>query len=141
MPPETLTNLTLNIPVYRKGVKDSSMDGQKQLELPDHESKAVQPPAMQTIQCAAAQAVASHRWSDSAVQAYGEIQTWPCKSVETDACQPRWAVYHPGRPCPFHPVLWGTVVGCMASPAASRRPGRRRLYCRGQGRPSPQHPA
>ncbi|KAL3245665.1 hypothetical protein MRX96_058197 [Rhipicephalus microplus] len=38
---ETSTNLTLDI-------KDSSVDGQK-LELPDHEPKAVQPQAMQTI--------------------------------------------------------------------------------------------
>ncbi|KAL3245666.1 hypothetical protein MRX96_058198 [Rhipicephalus microplus] len=38
---ETSTNLTLDI-------KDSSMDGQK-LELPDHETKAVQPQPMQTI--------------------------------------------------------------------------------------------
>ncbi|KAL1415201.1 hypothetical protein MTO96_006876 [Rhipicephalus appendiculatus] len=53
MPPETLTNLTLDIPVFRKGVKDSSMDWQKKLELSDDESKAVQPAAVQTTPCAA----------------------------------------------------------------------------------------
>ncbi|KAH7983060.1 hypothetical protein HPB52_008900 [Rhipicephalus sanguineus] len=115
MPPVTSTNLTFNMPVFRKGLKDSSVYRLKQYELLDHESKAVQPPAVRTIQnnyprCA--QAVASHRWSDSVAQTHGEvsqpdgtrIQIWPCRTAETDPSKPRLAVYHPGSPCPFHPV-------------------------------------
>ncbi|KAH7983431.1 hypothetical protein HPB52_011962 [Rhipicephalus sanguineus] len=101
MPPVPSTN----IPVFQKGVKDSSVDEQKQWELPDHESKAVQPTAAQTIptdpRCT--QTVASHRWSGPAFRAYAEvsqphgtqIQTWRCRTVETDASQPRWSTCNP----------------------------------------------
>ncbi|KAL1415194.1 hypothetical protein MTO96_006869 [Rhipicephalus appendiculatus] len=106
------------------------MDGQKQLELSDHESKAVQPQAMQTIQANNprwALAVVSTRRSHPVSQASAEvsqphgtqIQTWPCRTVETDASQPHWAVYHPGSPCAFHPLPWTRA----AAPPAPRHPG------------------
>ncbi|KAL1432114.1 hypothetical protein MTO96_013454 [Rhipicephalus appendiculatus] len=93
IPPVSSTNLTFNVPVFQKGVKDSGTDEQKQWELPDHETEAVQTIPTNDPRCA--QAVASHRWFDSAVQAHAEvsqphgtqIQTWSCRTVETDASQ------------------------------------------------------
>ncbi|KAL1478983.1 hypothetical protein MTO96_015971 [Rhipicephalus appendiculatus] len=80
-----------------------------------HESNATQPPATQAIQANdphCTQAVAYHRWSDSAIKVRAKdsqpigthIQNWPSRTVETDASQPRWAVCHPGSPCPGQSV-------------------------------------
>uniref|UniRef100_A0A224YAX0 Uncharacterized protein n=1 Tax=Rhipicephalus zambeziensis TaxID=60191 RepID=A0A224YAX0_9ACAR len=144
IPPVPSTNLTFNVPVFQKGVKDSGTDEKKQWELPDHESEAVQPPAVQTIptndpRCA--QAVASHRWFDSAFQADAEvsqlhgtrIQTWRCRTVETDASQPGWADQE-AQACRSH----GTRVPIVPAPWHPGHPG---LYCRDQGCPSPLSPA
>lgn len=63
-PPLPSTSLAANTTVFQKGFKDSSIDEQKQWELPDDESKAVQPPAVQAISIndpGGSQAVASNR--------------------------------------------------------------------------------
>ncbi|KAL1432120.1 hypothetical protein MTO96_013460 [Rhipicephalus appendiculatus] len=120
IPPVPSTNLTFNIPVFQRGVNDSGTDEQKQWELPDHETEAVQTIPTNDPRCA--QAVASHRWFDSAVQAHAEvsqphgsqIQTRSCRTVETDASQPGWAdqearasrsqgIRVPMVPTPWHP--------------------------------------
>ncbi|KAH7984404.1 hypothetical protein HPB52_020367 [Rhipicephalus sanguineus] len=122
MPPVLSTNLTFNILVFQKGVKDSSMDEQKQWELLDNESKAVQRPALQTIQTndpRCAQAVASHCWSNRAVQARVKVSqpnhtlknTWSSRTVETGASQPCWDSFHPTSPCPGQPFPCHLCLG------------------------------
>ncbi|KAL1478984.1 hypothetical protein MTO96_015972 [Rhipicephalus appendiculatus] len=102
MPPVHSTNLTFNMPVFQKGVKESSVDEQKPWNevyksritiptLPSHR------PGKQSRPTIRVQAVACHGWYDSAIQARAKdsqphgthIQNWPSITVESDASQPR----------------------------------------------------
>uniref|UniRef100_A0A224YAL3 Uncharacterized protein n=1 Tax=Rhipicephalus zambeziensis TaxID=60191 RepID=A0A224YAL3_9ACAR len=140
MPLVPSTNLTFNIPVFQNGVKDSSLDEQKQ--LPDHESEAVHSLVAQenqTNDSRRAQVVTRHHLSDSAVQARVEvrkphgthIQTWPSRTFETNPGEPRWAACHPGSPslgqavprhlCLGWPAPWHPGAQANKSPNAELR--------------------
>ncbi|KAL1415195.1 hypothetical protein MTO96_006870 [Rhipicephalus appendiculatus] len=133
MPPVPSTNLTFNIPVFRNGVKGSSVDEQKQGKLPDHESKVVHPPAAQENQTndpRCAQVVTSHHWYDSAVQAHvkvskphgTQIQTWPSRTFEINPSDPQLGSLPSRKPIP-KPGSPTAPMPRLASPVASRRPG------------------
>ncbi|KAL3245675.1 hypothetical protein MRX96_058207 [Rhipicephalus microplus] len=72
MPLVPSTNLMFNMPIFQYGLKDRSMGKKEERQLPENESKAVFPPAFhrdRTNHSRCVQAINSHLWSDTTVQA------------------------------------------------------------------------